>query len=95
MHAIDTHYPIAAMEMRTFWDVCKHLSEDAISWGLSVYAEGVGRDRYYAFEELIFESFTIEQRVEDWIAFGQPCELLAMVVDIRGFSKKTGLRECL
>lgn len=156
MHAIDTHYPIAAMEMRAFWDVCKHFSthfpefsnvrytiegeaelllleetdfawilrkfqgreqqvhslqarfylndperpldpavteigfkrksEDAISWGLSVYAEGVGRDRYYAFEELIFESFTIEQGVEDWIAFGQPCELLAMVVDIRGFS---------
>ncbi len=82
-HLLDADNPLqtAIVEIR----FCRKASH-ANTWGLSVYAEKVERNRYYHFEEFIFDSFEIEERVEDWIAFGQPCELLAMVVDIRGFS---------
>ncbi|TVP82933.1 MAG: adenylate/guanylate cyclase domain-containing protein [Puniceicoccaceae bacterium] len=55
-------------------------------FGLSFYGDQIDQVRYYQFEEELYANHPIGQAEEPLVEFGTPCELLAMVIDIRGFS---------
>ena len=54
--------------------------------GLSFYSDSVSKVSYYEFEEEIFTNYPFIEKTEPEIEFGKPCEVLALVIDIRGFS---------
>jgi class 3 adenylate cyclase len=59
---------------------------DRFEQGLSFYSDSVNRLQYYQFEEEIFANYPYVQSSDAEIEFGKPCEVLALVIDIRGFS---------
>lgn len=54
--------------------------------GLSFHADHLPKIALYAFEELIYDRYQLEQVVEPKIEFGLPCEVLCGMFDMRGFS---------
>lgn len=54
--------------------------------GLSFYSDSVTKSNYYQFEEEIFTNYPFIENNEPEVEFGKPCEVLALVIDIRGFS---------
>lgn len=54
--------------------------------GLNFYSDSVGKASYYQFEEEIFTTYPFIENEEPEVEFGKPCEVLALVIDIRGFS---------
>ncbi len=54
--------------------------------GLSFYSDSVGKSSYYHFEEEIYTAYPFTENNEPEVEFGKPCEVLALVIDIRGFS---------
>ena len=54
--------------------------------GLSFYSDAVNKVSYYEFEEEILTNYPFIEKSEPDIEFGTPCEVLALVIDIRGFS---------
>lgn len=54
--------------------------------GLSFYSDSVGKASYYEFEEEIYNNYPFIDNSEPEIEFGKPCEVLALVIDLRGFS---------
>jgi hypothetical protein len=54
--------------------------------GLSFYSDSVGKSSYYQFEEEIYSAYPFIESNELEVEFGKPCEVLALVIDIRGFS---------
>ncbi len=59
---------------------------DRYPQGLSFYSDSVGKPSYFQFEEEIFTTYPFTESLEPEIEFGKPCEVLALVIDIRGFS---------
>jgi class 3 adenylate cyclase len=59
---------------------------DKFKQGLDFYSDSVDRLQYYQFEEEIYANYPHEQFTEPEIEFGIPCEVLSLVIDIRGFS---------
>lgn len=54
--------------------------------GLTFYSDSVDKAGYYHFEEDIHTHYKILESAEPKVEFGRPCEILALVIDIRGFS---------
>jgi len=54
--------------------------------GLYFYSDSVSKVSYYQFEEEIYTNYPFIESQEPEVEFGKPCELLALVIDIRGFS---------
>ena len=54
--------------------------------GLNFYSDSVSKSSYYQFEEEIFTTYPFIENQEPEVEFGKPCEVLALVIDIRGFS---------
>lgn len=54
--------------------------------GLNFYSDSVGKASYYQFEEEIHTTYPFIENHEPEVEFGKPCEVLALVIDIRGFS---------
>ncbi|MGJ8650623.1 MAG: adenylate/guanylate cyclase domain-containing protein [Opitutaceae bacterium] len=54
--------------------------------GLSFYSDSIGKPSYYQFEEEIYTTYPFIESFEPEVEFGKPCEVLALVIDIRGFS---------
>ena len=59
---------------------------DRFEQGLRFYSDSVNRLQYYQFEEEIVANYPYEEDEEPDVEFGKPCEVLALVIDIRGFS---------
>lgn len=54
--------------------------------GLSFYSDRVNKADFYQFEEAIYTSYPFTEDTGIKVEFGKPCEVLALVIDIRGFS---------
>jgi class 3 adenylate cyclase len=54
--------------------------------GLSFYSDHVNKVDFYQFEEEIFTKYPSVDDTEIQVEFGKPCEILALVIDIREFS---------
>ncbi|TVP79404.1 MAG: adenylate/guanylate cyclase domain-containing protein [Puniceicoccaceae bacterium] len=54
--------------------------------GLTFYSDCVSKATYYQFEEEIYSNYPFTDDEEVQVEFGKPCEVLALVIDIRGFS---------
>jgi class 3 adenylate cyclase len=54
--------------------------------GLYFSAETDNKLQLYQFEEFIYSSYTFAETAVAEIEYGLPCEVLAVVIDIRGFS---------
>lgn len=55
--------------------------------GLYYYAEGATKLRVYNFEDLLYSNYELDDSGEPAIEFGLPCEVLAVCIDMRGFSE--------
>lgn len=69
---IRRQYPILGLSFRDFWDICSRFQ--------TVHPEY--RHVYFTVDG--FVSFMVLDEPE--VEFGKPCEVLALVIDIRGFS---------
>jgi hypothetical protein len=54
--------------------------------GLSFYSDSVNKVSYYQFEEEIYINYPFIESNDPAVEFGQPCEVLALIIDIRGFT---------
>jgi hypothetical protein len=54
--------------------------------GLHFYSDSVNKADYYQFEEELYTNYPFNEESEPEIEFGKPCEVLALIIDIRGFS---------
>ena len=54
--------------------------------GLHFYSDSIDKVSHYQFEEDLYNHYPIIQRISPEVEFGKPCEVLALVIDIRGFS---------
>jgi hypothetical protein len=54
--------------------------------GLKFYSDSVNKANYYQFEEEIYTNYPFVENTEIEVEFGTPCEVLALIIDIRGFS---------
>jgi hypothetical protein len=54
--------------------------------GLSFYSDSVNKVNYFQFEEEIYVNYPFIEKNEPEVEFGRPCEVLALIIDIRGFS---------
>lgn len=54
--------------------------------GLRFYCDRVNKSDFYQFEEELYTAYPHPEDVEVKVEFGKPCEVLALVIDIRGFS---------
>lgn len=54
--------------------------------GLDFYSDAVGKASYFQFEEDLRTTYPFHENQEIEVEFGKPCEVLALVIDIRGFS---------
>lgn len=75
----DGKYGIAELQYRP-------ADYDRYPQGLSFYSDAVDKISYYEFEEEILTNYPFIEKSELDIEFGKPCEVLALVIDIRGFS---------
>ncbi len=62
------------------------ISYDRYVSGLSFYSDDVGKASYYQFEDDLLSNFNVGEDYRPEVEFGKPCEALAVVIDIRGFS---------
>ena len=62
------------------------LPQDHHAPGLDLYSDAIKKADHYEFEEELHTNFTIHEPEEPEVEFGKPCEVLALVIDIRGFS---------
>ncbi|MFP4166865.1 MAG: adenylate/guanylate cyclase domain-containing protein [Opitutales bacterium] len=62
------------------------VSYDRYSQGLRFYSDFIDKTSYYHFEEEIHRNYPFIEDNEPEVEFGKPCEVLALVIDIRGFS---------
>jgi len=62
------------------------ISYDRYLQGLSFYSDSVAKSDYYQFEEEVYTNYPFIENHEPEVEFGKPCEVLALVIDIRGFS---------
>lgn len=58
----------------------------ADDFGLYFRAADLPKRQRYEFEDYLNEKFSLEETAEPKIQFGTPCEILAAVIDLRGFS---------
>lgn len=54
--------------------------------GLSFYSDAVEKVSYFQFEEDLRATYPFIENNEPEVEFGKPCEVLALVIDLRGFS---------
>lgn len=54
--------------------------------GLYFYSDNVTKLSLFRFENLIYSNYELEETTEPQIEFGQPCEVVSAVIDMRGFS---------
>ena len=54
--------------------------------GLSFYSDAVDKASYFQFEEDLRTTYPFIEHNEPEVEFGKPCEVLALVIDLRGFS---------
>jgi len=54
--------------------------------GLTVNTPEITRLHTFEFEEVLFEKYQLDVDAEPRIEFGIPCEVLAAIIDLRGFS---------
>lgn len=59
---------------------------DFMDPGLHFHTESDNKLLLYNFEDFVFNSYTIEEKEAAEIEYGLPCEILATVIDMRGFS---------
>lgn len=76
---VDGHYGVSELHYRP-------VSYDGHDRGLNFYSDSVAKVSYYNFEEEIYTNYTFDDTTEPEVEFGRPCEVLALVIDIRGFS---------
>jgi class 3 adenylate cyclase len=62
------------------------IAYDRYLQGLTFYSDSVSKSSYYQFEEDISTAYPFIESDELEVEFGKPCEVLALVIDIRGFS---------
>ncbi|MEO0795653.1 MAG: adenylate/guanylate cyclase domain-containing protein [Verrucomicrobiota bacterium] len=58
----------------------------ATPMGLTVQTPEITRMNTFEFEEVLFEKYNLDEDLEPRIEFGIPCEVLAAIIDLRGFS---------
>lgn len=59
---------------------------DFLDPGLHFFSENDNKLEVYNFEDFIFNSYQVEGDLEAEVEYGLPCEVLAAVIDMRGFS---------
>lgn len=59
---------------------------DFLAPGLHFFSEEDNKLQIYNFEDFIFNSYQLIDDIEPEVEYGLPCEILAAVVDVRGFS---------
>lgn len=65
---------------------CRPVSYDRYLQGLSFYSDSVSKSLSYQFEEEFYTTYPFIESNEPEVELGKPCEVLALVIDIRGFS---------
>ena len=55
--------------------------------GLTLTSQGLSKLLLYQFESLLYDKYNLEEAVLPTIQFGKPCEVLAAIIDLRGFSQ--------
>jgi class 3 adenylate cyclase len=66
----------------TYQPIC----DDPNRQGLRFYSDTVDRVRYHQFEEEIHTNYPFTENNELEVEYGKPCEVLALIIDIRGFT---------
>ena len=61
-------------------------ASDFLEPGLHFHTETDNKLLLYNFEDFVYNSYTIEDMKSTEIEYGLPCEVLASVIDMRGFS---------
>lgn len=59
---------------------------DFLEKGLHFYTDSENKYLLYQFEDFIYNGYTFEEAAQVEIEYGLPCEVLASVIDMRGFS---------
>lgn len=59
---------------------------DFLEPGLHFFSENDNKLQVYNFEDYIFNSYEVAGDLEAEVEYGLPCEILAAVIDLRGFS---------
>lgn len=59
---------------------------DFLDAGLHFFSENDNKLQLYHFEDYIYNSYTVPEEIEAEVEYGLPCEILAAVIDMRGFS---------
>lgn len=62
------------------------IAGDRDEQGLSFYSDSVSKSNYYQFEQELSTNYPFTETDKLEVEFGKPCEILALVIDIRGFS---------
>lgn len=75
----DEGYSISELQYRP-------VTYDRYLQGLSFYSDSAAKATYYQFEEDLYTHYPFKDAAEPDVEFGKPCEVLALVIDIRGFS---------
>lgn len=55
--------------------------------GLTATSKDTTKLMLYQFESLLYEKYNLEEEAQASIIFGKPCETLAAIVDLRGFTQ--------
>lgn len=55
--------------------------------GLTLTSQSITKLQLYQFESLLYDKYNLDDAVHASIEFGKPCEVLAAIIDLRGFSQ--------
>ncbi len=55
--------------------------------GLTLTSQNISKLQLYQFESLLYDKYNLDEQIHATVKFGQPCEVLAAIIDLRGFSQ--------
>ena len=59
---------------------------DFMDAGLHFFSESTDKLLIFQFEDFIYNGYTVDEEVAPEVEYGLPCEVLALVIDMRGFT---------
>ncbi|MBC2594513.1 adenylate/guanylate cyclase domain-containing protein [Ruficoccus amylovorans] len=60
---------------------------DSDPGGLTISTPSLSKLLLYQFESLLYDKYDLEEQLHPTVKFGKPCEVLASIIDLRGFSQ--------
>ncbi|MGE9293596.1 MAG: hypothetical protein ACQKBW_08285, partial [Puniceicoccales bacterium] len=55
--------------------------------GLTIMSQSLSKLLLFQFESLLYDKYDLDDSAHSTIEFGRPCEVLAAIIDLRGFSQ--------